>query len=128
MSLLGNFWERIKAAIEGEATTVEATLTEVEQKYAPAFGAFCTQMATVIQGQALTILEQGIQDILTVVASGGNVGAAISALVPQVVAQVKADAKTDVVGAESAALNAAHTAIGLAIAGAPAPAAGGAAA
>lgn len=123
MSFISDIWDRIKNAIEGEAKTVESTLTAIEQKYMPMFGAWCKQMETVIQGQALTILEQGIEDILTVLASGGNVGAAISALVPQVVAQVKADFKGDVSTAEQAALNAAHTAIGLAIANAPATAA-----
>lgn len=121
MSFLSDIWTRIKAAVEGDATTVEATLTATEQKYAPAFGAFCKQMETTIKGQALTILEQGIQDILTVVESGGNVGLAISALVPQVVAQAKADFGADSTTIEQDTLNAAHTAIGLAIASAPTP-------
>lgn len=119
MSFLSDFWTRIKTAIEGEATTVEATVTATEQKYAPAFGAWCTQMETVLKGQALTILEDGITAILATLAAGGNVGAGIAALVPQVVAQVKTDATTDVANVEQTALNAAHTAIGLAIAAAP---------
>jgi hypothetical protein len=118
MSFLSDIWTRLKNAIEGEATTIDATLTATEQKYAPAFGAWAKQMETVIKGEALTILEQGIEDILTVVATGGNVGLAISALVPKVVAQVKADIGANVVTAEQDALNAAHMAIGLAIAGA----------
>lgn len=122
MSFFSDIWTRIKTAIEGEATTVESTLTALEQKYMPAFGAWCAQMEAVIKGQALTILEQGVQDILTVLASGGNVGVAIAALVPQVVAQAKADAGADAASVEQAALNAAHTAIGLAIANAPAAA------
>lgn len=113
-------WDRLKAAIEGEAATVEATLTATEQEYAPAFGAWCKTMESVIVGQAKTLLEDGIADILTVLASGGNIGAAISALVPQVVAQAKADFKGDAATVEQDALNAAHTAIGLAIAYAPA--------
>lgn len=126
MSLVSKLWDRLVAAIEGEATTVEATLTEVEQKYAPAFGTFCHQVATVLKGQALTILEDGITAILATVASGGNIGAAIAVLVPQVVAQAKADASADLTNVEQVALNAAHTAIGLAIASAPAAAIGGA--
>lgn len=122
MGFISNIWERIKAAVEGEATTVESTFTAIEQKYMPAFGAFCKQIEQTISGQALTILEQGVQDVLTVLASGGNVGAAIAALVPQVVAQAKADFKGDVSTVEQAALNAAHTAIGLALAKAPAAA------
>lgn len=114
-------WLRLVNAIEGVPTTVAETLTETEQKYAPAYGAWCAKMESVIKGQALTILEQGIQDILTVVASGGNIGVAISELVPQVVAQAKADAGEDAATVERDALNAAHTAIGLAIAAAPAP-------
>lgn len=119
MSFVSDIWTRIKTAIEGEATTVEATLTATEQKYAPAFGAFCSQMETVLKGQALNILEDGITAILAAVASGGNVGTAIAALVPQVVAQAKADASADVTNVEQTALNAAHTAIGLAIAAVP---------
>lgn len=122
MSFLSDIWTRLKTAIEGDATTVETTLTATEQKYAPAFGAFCAQLGSVVKGQALTILEDGITAILATVVSGGNVGAAIAALVPQVVAQAKADAGADVLNVEQTALNAAHTAIGLAIANAPAPA------
>jgi hypothetical protein len=124
-NFLTDLWTRLKNAIEGDATSVEATLTATEQKYAPAFGAWAKTMEATIKGQALTILEQGIADILTVVESGGNVGLAISQLVPQVIAQVKADTSVDVTTAEQDALNAAHTAIGLAIANAspaaPAP-------
>lgn len=123
MSLLGNLWHRLKTAIEGEATTIEATLTATEQKYLPSFEAFCKTMATILEGQGVTILEQGLQDIGTVVLAGGNPGPAIAALVPQVVAQVKTDVQADKAALEAAARNAAYTAIGLAIAALPTPAA-----
>ena len=116
-------WAVVKAAFTDEAATAETALSNVEQKYLPAFSAWATQMGTVIKGQALVILEDGITAILATLASGGNVGAAIAALVPQVVAQAKADLGGDVANIEQTALNAAHTAIGLAIANAPAPAA-----
>jgi len=114
MSFLSDIWGRIKAAVEGEATTVEATLSELEQKLLPGFGALVKQIENTIGAQGLTILEQGLADIATVIESGGNVGAAIAALVPQVTSQVTADLKQD-------ATNAAHGAVSLLIAGLPAP-------
>lgn len=116
MSFLSDIWERIKAAVEGEATTVESTLSELEQKLLPGFGALVKQIESTIGSQGLTILEQGLADIATVIEAGGNVGAAIAALVPEVISQVSADLKQD-------ATNAAHGAVSLLIAGLPAPAA-----
>jgi hypothetical protein len=115
MSFLNDVWTRIKNAIEGEATTVEATLSELEQKLLPGFGALVKQIEATIGTQGLTILEQGLADIGTVIASGGNVGAAIAALVPEVTAQVTEDLKQD-------ATNAAHGAVSLLIANLPIPA------
>src|SRR3954452_3157177 len=112
MSFLTDLWSRIKTAIEGEATTVEATLTELEQKLMPGFAALVKQIETTIGTQGLTILEQGLADIATVIATGGNVGAMIAALVPQVTAQVTEDLKQD-------ATNAAHGAVSLLIAALP---------
>jgi hypothetical protein len=116
MSFLSNIWTRIKTAIEGEATTVENTLKELEQKLLPGFGALVEQIEKTIGTQGLTILEQGLADIATVIETGGNVGAAIAALVPQVTAQVTDDLKQD-------ATNAAHGAVSLLIANLPVPAA-----
>ena len=117
-----SLWTRIRDAITGEATTVAATLTATEIKYMPAFGAWCKKMETIAQTQGVTILEQGLVDIGTVILNGGNAGAAIAALVPQVEAQVMADLKTDENIVRADAKNTAYTAIGLAIAALPAPA------
>jgi hypothetical protein len=122
MSLLSDLWTRLKTAIEGDATTIEATLTATEQKYLPAFEAWCKKMESVLSGQGLTILEQGLTDIGTAFLAGANPGAAIAALVPQVVAQVKTDLNTDEATVEADARNAAYTAIGLTIAALPSPA------
>src|SRR5271156_6009127 len=103
MSFIGDIWTRLKTAIEGDATTLEATLTATEQKYLPAFEAFCKTVETTLEGQGITILEQGLQDIGTVVLAGGSPGTAIAALVPQVVAQVKTDAAADKTTVEAAA-------------------------
>lgn len=111
-----SLWERIVAAITGEATTVENTLSALEQKLMPGFSALVAQIEKTIGQQGVTILEQGLGDIATVIAAGGNPGAAIAALVPQVTSQVEADLKQD-------ATNAAHGAVSLLIAALPAPAA-----
>ncbi|HZZ81619.1 MAG TPA: hypothetical protein VFE62_24165 [Gemmataceae bacterium] len=114
MSFISDIWHRLTSAIEGEATTVANTLTDLEQKLLPGFGALVKQIEATIGQQGLTILEQALTDIATVIATGGNPGATIAALVPQVTAQVKADLKQD-------ATNAAHGAISLLIATLPAP-------
>lgn len=112
MSLIGNLWDRLVNAITGEATTFEATFSELEQRLLPAFDALVKQIESTIGTQGLAILEQGLTDIGTVIAAGGNVGASIAALVPQVTSQVTDDLKQD-------ATNAAHGAISLLIAGLP---------
>lgn len=109
-----DFLARIKTAIEGEATTVEATLTTLEQKLAPGFGALVQKIETTIGAQGLTILEDGVADIETIIANGGNIAPAIAPLISQVVALVKGDAKQD-------AATAAHGALELLIAGLPVP-------
>ena len=119
MSFITDLWTRLKTAVEGEATTVETTLTAMEQKYMPAFGAWCKKMETIAETQGITLLEQGLQDIGTVVMTGGNPTTAIAALVPQVEAQVAADLKTDENIVRADAKNTAYTAIGLAIAALP---------
>lgn len=115
MSFVHNLWDRLKSAIEGEATSVEATLSELEQKLLPGFAALVKQIEKTIGSQGITILEQGLVDIAKVVAGGGSVSAAVSALVPQVTAQVKGDLKQD-------ATNAAHGAAHLLVAALPTPA------
>lgn len=112
MSLLA----RIEALFESAETKVETAFTDVEKALLPGFEALAKQIEATIGSQGLTILEQGLQDIGTVIESGGDVGLAISALVPQVTAQVSADLKQD-------ATNAAHGAVSLIIASLPAPAA-----
>lgn len=109
MSFVSTLWAKIKTAVEGDAVKVEDVLTSLEAKFIPALDALLKQLLATIGQQGLVILEQGIQDIITVVESGGNVGAAIAALVPQVTAQVKDDLKQD-------ATNAAHGAIALLLA------------
>lgn len=116
MSKFSDLWSRLVDAITGEAKKVEDVLTELEQRLMPGFAALLKQIETTIGQQGIVILEQGLQDIVTVIESGGNVGAAISALVPQVIAQVKDDEKQD-------ATNAAHGAVALIIAGLKPPAA-----
>jgi hypothetical protein len=109
MSLFSDFWARIKAAIEGEATTIEATFTELEAKLLPAFGDLLKQIEKTLGKQGIAILEDGLPAIATVILDGGNVGLAISELVPKVISEVQSDLKQD-------ATNAAHGALSLLIA------------
>ena len=111
MSFISNIWDKIAAAVANEEVVVKADMTELEQKFLPMFDAWLNQVEATIGAQGVTILEQGLSDIATVVASGGNVGVAIAALVPQVTAQVKDDLKQD-------ATNAAHGAVAMIIASA----------
>lgn len=122
MSWLGDIWTRIKAAIEGEKATVEATLTATEQKYLPAFGAWCKKLETTLETQGIQILEQGAEEIAQAFLNGDDVGEAISELVPKVIQQVRTDLSADVASIEADARNVAYTAIGLAIAALPTPA------
>lgn len=115
MSYIGRLWTRLKNAVEGEATTIEATFTALEQKLLPGFSALVHKVENTIGDQGLTILQQGVADIVTVVASGGNIASAVAALIPQVTAQVKADMKQD-------AATAAHGALELMLAHATTPA------
>lgn len=115
MSFLTTLWDRLKTAIEGEATTVELTMSELEQKLMPGFSALCQKIEATIGAQGMTILEQGIADIGTLIASGGSITAAVATLIPQVTAQVTADLKQD-------ANTAAHGALDLLVATLPAPA------
>lgn len=100
-----SLWSRLKAAIEGEATSIEATLSEFEKENLPKAIALLKQIESTIGQQGMTIIEQAIGDLTIVVESGGNLGAAITAVVPQVISQVKedlqADAKTAAYGAAS---------------------------
>ncbi len=112
-------WTKLKTAIEGDAVKVEDTLTATEQKYLPAFEAYCEKLESTVSTQGLTILEQGLEDLGTVFLSGGNITAAIATLVPQVIAQVKTDAATDADSVKADAKNAVYTAIGLALAALP---------
>lgn len=107
-----SLWERLVAAITGEATTIEETLTELEKKLMPGFSALCQKIASTIGTQGLTLLEQGLGDIAAAIATGGNIGAVIAALVPQVTSAVEAEAKQD-------AATAAHGAVELLIAALP---------
>ena len=113
MSWLGNLWTKVKTWGEGEAQTVETALTPFEQKIVQGASLLAHQIEATIGQQGYTLLEQGLADIGTLIASGGNVGAAISTLVPTVVSQVKDDLKQD-------ATNAAHGAVSLIIASAQA--------
>jgi hypothetical protein len=115
--------DEVKSAFGTDLTAAETKLAALKTKYEPAFEAWLQQMLTIGETQGETILEQGLTDIGTVIATGGNPTAAIAALVPQVVTQVKTDLKTDEATVESSARNAAYTAIGLTIAALPAPAA-----
>lgn len=95
-----SLWTRIKNAITGEATSIEATLTAFEQKYLPQAIALLHQIEHTIGQQGVTILEQALSDVATAtaaaVSSGGNIGAAIAAVIPTVIEQAKTDAKADV--------------------------------
>lgn len=110
-----SFFQKVVAFFEGEATTVETELSDLEQRLLPGFSALVKQIEETIGAQGVTILEQGLTDIGTVIASGGNVGLAISALVPEVTAQIKEDLQQD-------ATNAAHGAVSLILAALPASA------
>ncbi len=112
-------WAKVKSAFSSTEVQVETALTATEQKYLPAFTTWAHTLESTLEGQGLTILEQGLTDIGEVVLTGGNPGSAIAALVPQVVAQVKTDLNQDKATVEAAARNAAYTAIGLAIAALP---------
>lgn len=116
MSFASNLWTRLVNAIQGEAMSVDETFTALEKKLMPGFSALTQKIEATIGEQGVTVLEQGLTDIATVIASGGNISVAIATLVPQVTAQVSADLKQD-------ANIAAHGAIELLIAGLPAPAA-----
>lgn len=109
------FIQEVETFVKGEVIKIETVLTETEKSLLPGFQALAKQIEQTIGQQGLTILQQGLADIGTVIASGGNVGAAIAALVPQVTAQVKEDLKQD-------ATNAAHGAVSLIIAAVPTPA------
>jgi hypothetical protein len=111
-----SIWTKIVSFFDATETEVDTVFNELEQRLLPGLAALAKQIEATIGEQGLTILEQGLEDIGTVIASGGNVGAAISALVPQVTAQVKDDLKQD-------ATNAAHGAVSLIIASLPKPAA-----
>lgn len=111
---------KLEGYAQGEAASVETAVSATYEKYLPAFKAWCATMETTLKGQGTVILEQGLADIGTLAASGGNVTTAIATLVPQVIAQVKADAQADTATVEAAAKNAAYTAVGLAIAALPA--------
>ncbi len=111
----------VEAEIESVTpTAVVDELAALRTKYQPAVDAWLTKMKTISETQGLTILEQGLTDIGTLVISGGNPGTAIAALVPQVEAQVMADLKTDENTVRTDVRNAAYTAVGLAISALPA--------
>lgn len=112
MSILGDLWLRVKAAIEGGASTIEATLTELEQKFLPSFDALLKQALATIGHQGLQIIQDGFSEIVAAIKSGGNVGAVISALVPKATSHVEELLKQD-------AINAAHGVISLLIATLP---------
>lgn len=109
MSLISDLWSRLVTAIEGEATTVENTLTAIEQKLLPGLGALVKQIETTIGEQGLAILEEGAAAIGGAIVSGGDVSTAISDLIKKVVPEIVEDLKHD-------ATNAAHGAIALFIA------------
>lgn len=111
---ISTFIAEVEAYFETEKTELVATLSAVEKALLPGFEALAKQIEATIGQQGLTILEQGLADIGTVIASGGDVGLAISALVPQVTSQVSDDLKQD-------ATNAAHGAVSLIIAAIPTP-------
>lgn len=110
---ISTIWAKVEALFESTGAKVEEVFTETEKLLLPGFEALAKQIEATIGAQGLVILQQGLADIGTVIASGGNVGAAISALVPQVISQVKDDLKQD-------ATNAAHGAVSLIIAAIPA--------
>lgn len=111
-NFLTALWDRLKTAIEGEATTVEATLSDLEQKLMPGFSALMQQIEKTIGAQGVKILEDGLSDVAAVVATGGNIGTLIATLVPQVTGQVEDSLKQD-------AVNAAHGAVSLILAALP---------
>jgi hypothetical protein len=117
--LLRRYGPKSKTAIEGDAVKAEDVLSATEQKYLPAFEAYCKKLESTLSTQGITILEQGLEDIGSVFLSGGNVTAAISTLIPQVVAQVKTDIAADEATVKADAKNAAYTAVGLALAALP---------
>lgn len=118
-TLWTKFTGLFNSTVKADAQAVGAALTATEQKYLPAFEAYCAKLESTLSTQGITILEQGLQDLGTVFLSGGNVTAAIAALVPQVVAQAKTDLAADAAVVQADARNAAYTAIGLAIAALP---------
>jgi len=105
---------KVKNAFGTELSALEQDAIALEQKLAPGFKALIQKIVSTIGAQGVTILEQGLTDIVTVIESGGNVGAALAALIPQVTAQVSADLKQD-------ANTAAHGAVELLISTLPVP-------
>lgn len=105
---------KVKAEFGTEVTALEQDAIALEQKLAPGFKALVQKIVSTIGAQGVTILEQGLADIVTVIESGGNVGAALATLIPQVTAQVSTDLKQD-------ANTAAHGAVELLISNLPVP-------
>lgn len=103
---------KAKTLLANDLTAIEQEILVIEQKLAAGLKPLAAKIASTIGSQGLTILEQAMSDIATVIISGGNVGVTLSALIPTVTAQVKADLKQD-------AATAAHGAAELLIAALP---------
>ena len=114
-------YTKAKSLFASEQVIAEQKLSDLRTKYQPAFDAWLVKMAKIGETQGMTILEQGLTDVTTVVMAGGNPSVAIAALVPQVESQVMADLKTDENIVRADAKNTTYTAIGLALASLPSP-------
>lgn len=107
---------KAKALVETDVSVVETEFSTLYAKLEPGLRALVSKILSTIGTQGVTIIEQGVSDLVTVIESGGNIGAAVTALIPQVTAQVSTDLKQD-------ASTAAHGAAELLIAALPVPAA-----
>jgi hypothetical protein len=105
-------WNGLKGVISGAFSAAKSDFSAAEAKFLPAFHAFITAEITVLEGQAMTVLEDGLATLTSTFLENGDVGAAIAALVPKVMAEVTSDIATDI----AAAKNAIYTAIGLTLA------------
>lgn len=98
-----NLWKRIIAAIEGEASTIEAYLSPFEQKYLPQAIALLEKIEKTGGEQIMTLARETIGDAVSSAETGSPLGVAITAAVVgrlgEAEADIKADLKTALYGA-----------------------------
>jgi hypothetical protein len=114
-----SLWTKIRDAVEGEATSIEAVFTPFEQSLIQKFEPLFKQIEDNGEQQLVDLAETTLTSTLPgILASGGNVGAAIAVAAPVVIKQLENDAHTDLKNAAYGML--AATAASLPSAAAPA--------